>query len=462
MEFPFCGRLEFHNPMELRAVVQSLSFKSSFGSCHFGAAEVGRGAPRRVCFPVCQLKSVAELTPKELHHRRKKEEWKRLRRARRLEKLAEKAREQEREASLRQPRRREGLCSFEKYKLAKESGGGVQVEEWKSGVKGKTTLLSKFEEEFAVRVREAVSSIKPVTATASEHSDGQSSTRFREDSHSVSEGEAEDASDDWLLAYGLRSNGDLGPHSERIADDEGLDRKLTVSGSDSILPVEGNDCRSIGVADAGNERDEGAADAVIVTDAHDELLRTDGGTRDIASAVLSEDERVAHPSSRSQLRFIDHSFGDRAPAGGRIASSGSYNNVVGMDGRDKSHAGTGSREGDSLGMLEPRDWRVNPKTPRRKDREVGRRIIDRRKGEPLSTLLDERSAGITAETRGLLEALHEDVTGEVWRKPVDEREQLEWLVQEYVSDLTFAFPTPALKRMRVRLRDCDGFERGML
>ena len=47
--------------------------------------EAGGGAPCRV--RVRAVASVADLTPKELHHQRKKEEWKRQRRARRLEEL---------------------------------------------------------------------------------------------------------------------------------------------------------------------------------------------------------------------------------------------------------------------------------------------------------------------------------------------------------------------------------------
>jgi hypothetical protein len=144
------------------------------------------GARARVRFRA--VASVADLTPKELHHQWKKEEWKRLCRARRLEKLAEQAHEQERLAS--PARRRQGLCSFEKYKLAKEKGA-VQAPEWKAGVKRKTTLMSKFEQEFALRVRDAVSTISPT-------SPAENPPIFREDSHSV---EA-DPSDDWLLAYG--------------------------------------------------------------------------------------------------------------------------------------------------------------------------------------------------------------------------------------------------------------------
>jgi hypothetical protein len=55
--------------------------------------EPGREALCRVRFRA--VASVADLTPKELHHQRKKE-WKRLHRTWRLEKLAEQAHEQER------------------------------------------------------------------------------------------------------------------------------------------------------------------------------------------------------------------------------------------------------------------------------------------------------------------------------------------------------------------------------
>jgi hypothetical protein len=75
--------------------MQALSFKSAWGLlCQLGNVEPGREVPCRVRFRAAV--SVADLTPKELHHQRKKAEWKRLRRARRLEKLAEQAREQER------------------------------------------------------------------------------------------------------------------------------------------------------------------------------------------------------------------------------------------------------------------------------------------------------------------------------------------------------------------------------
>ena len=414
--------------MELRAAVQALSFKGAWGTCRLPRADSGH-----VSFPVGQLKGGAELTPKELHHKRKKEEWKRLRRARRLEKLAEQAREQARLASLREPRRREGLCSFEKYKLGKEKGEVVQTEEWKSGVKGTTTLMSKFEVEFAMRVREAVSSIKPGTTITSEHSDGdvaENRMTFREDSHSGgSLGELEDVSDDWLLAYGRRSNGDVslpGIHSESIADDGAVKRTN----------------RSIRITDDGNleaQRDERTAERVITTNCQS---RRD---ENLGSASSEEGERVArtsmaNSSRRSQLRFIDHSF-NLLPIGTKIASSNLYKNGDGMHSGDKTGASTASDESqDPLGMLELRDWRVNPKTPRRRDRSVGRRIMERRKGGSLSPIPDENSVDRTSETHNLLLALHEDVTSEVWRKPVDEREQLEWLVQEYVLDLTCIFP----------------------
>jgi hypothetical protein len=74
--------------------VQALSFKSAWGSLRqLGNVEPRREAPGRVRLRAVAF--VADLTPKELHHQRKKE-WKRLHRAWRLEKLAERAREQER------------------------------------------------------------------------------------------------------------------------------------------------------------------------------------------------------------------------------------------------------------------------------------------------------------------------------------------------------------------------------
>jgi len=136
-----------------------------------------------------------------------------------------------------------------------------------------------------------------------------------------------------------------------------------------------------------------------------------------------DNNTAAYSFSGSQLHFIDHSFSSRIPPGGID------NNVVSSDETD---AGTAYDEEASLGTLAPRDWRVNPKTPRQKDRAVGHQIVNRRKGEPLSLLLDE----ISSETHGILGALYEDVTSEVRRKSVDEREQLEWLAGEYVSDLT--------------------------
>ncbi|KAG0597694.1 hypothetical protein M758_12G014900 [Ceratodon purpureus] len=419
--------------MELRAAVQSLSFKSSFGWCDVRNAEVGRDSPCRVHFPVC-VRSVAELTPKELHHKRKKEEWKRLRKARRMEKLAEQAREQAKGQERKQARRREGLCSFEKYKLAKERGD-LEVVEWKSGVQGKSTLMSKFEEEFAMRVKEAVSSIKPVTTSDGE--DSENSTRFREDSHSVFGGETEDGSDDWLLSYGRRSNDD-GIHFERIADDGNI--REAPSGSN--LSMEDDNSRSIR---DDVQRDKGTVDRVVVGDArpqHDNLeLRSESGTGEVESTFSDQDERVdenstMNTSSRSEYRFIDHSFTDEVPMGRMRASTGMYNNGVGMHRRDEADAGTASDRSsgqEDLGTLYPRDWRVNPKTPRQKDRLVARQIIDRRKGEPLSTLLDANLGDITPGNYGILDALHEDVTSEVWRKPVDEREQLEWLVQELLQ-----------------------------
>lgn len=421
--------------MDLRASINSLSFGSALVSpCHFGnKGETERKSPSsRVQFPICQ---VGELTPKELHHKRKKEEWKNLRRARRLEKLAEQARVQEREAREKEKRRRDGLCSFEKYKLAKDRGVAPPVE-WKSGVKGKSTLMSKFEEEFAIRVRDAV---KTVTCENSEVVEN-----FREDSHSVLEGE--DVSDDWLLAYARRSNGDVnfpGTHFEITVDDE----KIHEVGSGSNVSVEDNGSRIIDDRNLEVQRKEGTSDTSIVTDCQpDELSRSGNGAGEVASAFFEQDVHVdnnmtANSFSRSQLHFIDHSFSNQISLGRTSGSSGTdNNNVVSTHSRHETDARTADDEEEaSLGTLEPRDWRVNPKIPRRKDKAVGWQIISRRKGEPLSLLLDENSDEISSETHGILDALHEDVNSEVRRKPVDEREQLEWLVEECVSDLTFVF-----------------------
>lgn len=47
------------------------------------------------------------------------------------------------------------MCSFEKYKFVKDCGVVLFVE-WKFGVKGKSIFMSKFEEEFVIRVRDVV------------------------------------------------------------------------------------------------------------------------------------------------------------------------------------------------------------------------------------------------------------------------------------------------------------------
>lgn len=127
-------------------------------------------------------------------------------------------------------------------------------------------------------------------------------------------------------------------------------------------------------------------------------------------------------SNRSQAHFIDHSFSSRF----RVED-----NNVGI--RDVE-------AGEDMSEL--RDWRVKPKTPRRKDKTVAEIIVNRRKGEPLAVILDKNSDGISSETQDVLEALYEDVNSEVKRKSVDEKEQLEWLVEEYVSDLAFLYMVP--------------------
>jgi len=204
-----------------------------------------------VQFPVCELKF--ELTPKELHHQRKKEEWKKLRRARRREKLAEQAKVQEREAGLKAERRRVGLCSFEKYKLSKDHG--VVGAEWKPGVKGKSTLMSKFEEEFAIRVRDAVKTVRRENSEVEE-----SSVRLREDSHSVAEGE--DVSDDWLLAYAQNFNFPGTQFGETVDDDAASEDGLSEVGSGSSLGYFGR----IDEGKLASRREERILDTAIVTD----------------------------------------------------------------------------------------------------------------------------------------------------------------------------------------------------
>lgn len=396
-----------------------------------------------VGFPVCRWEHLvrkpdSELTPKELHQKMKLRMWKEQRRVRKAEKVAEIVRQQELEASRRSPRRRKGLCSFEKYKLEKEKiekeGGSFQRDVWKSGVKGKSTLLSKFEEEFATCVKDAVSRIKPSSKRSLESSKAEP---VSENLNSPGKGikgdsnEEKDGIDDWLLAYAFHSNGNL--VVKETADTEVIDGSI----------------RKIHEGRVEVQRKEGSTGVAITTHMQpkpDEFSRSVHRAGEASSVNSQQDERfrtktAGESSDVSSFHVIDHSFSKRIPIERPTVGNPRLQNRIArnsLHSRDKVHAGAASEDasgdGYSLDNLEgPRDWRVNPKTPRRKDRTVGHQIISRRKGEPLSTLLDNNSEYVTPRTYRMLEALHKDVTTEVWRKPVDETESLEWLVKELVG-----------------------------
>nr|PNR47214.1 hypothetical protein PHYPA_014334 [Physcomitrium patens] len=448
--------------MELRASIRALSFCNAFGVSFgnpWGNGIAASHSAGRVFLPIVsqavQLKrspSVAEITPKQLQRRQKKQEWRR--KQRRMRRVTEQER-------------------HENKNLVRNDRGAVQSEveiEVEEEQAGEITLISKFEEEFAMRVRDTANCIEPSTTETSDINEGElavNSSRFREDSHSVNEGSLDEvefesvAPNDWLLAHERRSNGDVdnsGKYTEEIVENsyvcnDGVrlnDGGIDDVGSRSNFYIEENGSRSLGINEDGSlgvqRKERNLYMEIPVVAQNIELSSNDNGnmTEENSSVINVHYENVEENSpvrscNRSQLHFIENSLNKHTSIKVAGISSRSHNNAFStcsgrkMRDRNKTDASTASEEAccqeGSSSALERMDLRVNPKTSGRKQNIVGQCTIDGRKGEPLATLLDKQ-LGDSLPTHGVHEELHEDATSRVWRLPANERKHLERLVEE--------------------------------
>jgi hypothetical protein len=76
------------------------------------------------------------------------------------------------------------------------------------------------------------------------------------------------------------------------------------------------------------------------------------------------------------------------------------------------------------------DEKVTLPRMRKRDKEIARQIIARRRGEPLSKILDVKADQLSPEAHSILRIVQDDVDTEVYRKPVNEEEQLIWLTNK--------------------------------
>lgn len=355
---------------------------------------------------------------------RKKLEWKRKRREKKLRKLEEEARVQAECEERQHPRRRkEGLSSFEKYRVHRKNEVIDPNDVWRPGRKEKSTVVSRFEEEFAMRMKDAVGHVKDSSTNSSslleDFEPAQNATRFRDNDSDLGFG------DDWLLAHGHHSNHAANSHV-------GID----IRNEDSVESNRLNQTEKPITSE--NE-------IVRVESAKQSSFEAEGSTKFEIETANEHNERIENTrngnAQLTQMQYVDHTFSNlshvapvRVPAKDQCSASNS--STWSQDGnRDKTSS---QYEGEieqefALRRSELQDWRIRPKTSRYKDKDVGQRIRDRRKGEPLSTLMDIRAEYISEEAHDILKLLREDVDDEVRRKPVDEIEQLEWLVEQYIS-----------------------------
>ena len=373
---------------------------------------------------------------------RKKLEWKRKRREKKVRKLEEEARVQAERDERQHPRRREeGLSSFEKYRLHRKNEVINPNDVWRSGRKEKSSVVSRFEEEFAMRMKDAVGHVKDNSTNSSsvieEIEPAQNATRVRDDDSELG------FEDDWLLAHGQHSNHAANSHV-------------------------GIDFRNENSVESGrfNQTEEPITsdDEIFrVKSAKQSSLEAEVSTN-IESEIANEhNERIEHTRNgnarMTPMQCLDHTFSNlshgspvRMPAKDQCSASNS--STWSQDGnRDETSSQyEGAMEQEFALRSELQDWRVRPKTPRYKDKNAGQRIRDRRKGEPLSTLMDIRAEYISEEAHDILKLLREDVDNEVRRKPVDEIEQLEWLVEQYIPKTLFTvgiFSVACVRKQRV-------------
>lgn len=455
--------------MELSSSIRALSFCSAFGVLYgnpWGNRIVARHSSGRVFLPIVsqavQLKrspSVAEITPKQLQQRRKKQEWRR--KQRRLRRVTEQEMQ-------------------EKKNIVRNDRGFVQSEaeiEVEDEQVDEITLVGKFEEEFALRVRDTTNCIEPSATAISESNEGElavNSNRFREDSHSVHEGSLDEvefesvALNDWLVDNERRSNDDedtSGNFIEEIVQNsfvwnDGV--RLNNGGTDDVgsssnfdteenggcnLGV--NDNRSLGVQCKESNLDVATPMETLTT----ELLCNDNFniTGEDPSVVNVRYESVEENSpvrscSRSQLHFIQNSPNKHTSIKVTDESSRSHSTAFstcsGHETRDrhKTDAGIAFEDAScyegSLNAFERRESSVNLEISGWEEDTVDQFTMNRRKGESLLTSLDKQM-GDGLPTYGVHEELHEDATSESRRLPASERKHLERLVEEYVSHLTF-------------------------
>ncbi len=424
--------------MDLRATRSCLSFSNAVGLWRLPNAAgqyTTTTSCSRVRFPVCRMKvDVNSLDAKTLHHMRKKEDWKRKRRARKLQKLAELAAAQAAAAATA------AAATEPKPKLSK-TAQKWQRAALKPAVEERILLVNKFNEEFARRVKEAV------VVDSAEVGGGLNGEEPRAP-HGVGHRKPGIWSSNLLQGLGRASgNGILacGQSAEDLSAEEHAHRERLDQASAVVVISAEEDphaLRSVGdrlgfwvnsgsLGQASGEEDFQLPDSGIITSqcSLNDTARDNTVAEcelDAARAQLSDDDDHHHyQSGRRRTTACD----ERRSQG--AAKHLSYDREYMVE--EETSEGNifqNTAAWRPVAVRKEEDKEVTLPRMRKKDKEIARQIIARRRGEPLSKILDVKADQLSPEAHSILRIVQDDVDTEVYRKPVDEEEQLIWLTNK--------------------------------
>jgi hypothetical protein len=424
--------------MDLRATRSCLSFSNAVGLWRLPNAAgqyTTTTSCSRVRFPVCRMKvDVNSLDAKTLHHMRKKEDWKRKRRARKLQKLAELAAAQAAVAAAA------AAATEPKPKLSK-TAQKWQRAALKPAVEERILLVNKFNEEFARRVKEAV------VVDAAEAGGGLNGEEPRAP-HAVGHRKPGIWSRNLLQGLGRASgNGILacGQSAEDLSAEEHAHRErldqasaVVVSSAEEdphALPSVGDRlgfCVNSGsLGQASGEEDFQLPDSGIITSRcslNDTARDNTVAERelDAARAQQSHDDDHHHyQSGRRRTTACD----ERRSQGAAKDLSYDREYMV-QEETSEGNIFQNTAAWRPVAVRKEEDDEVRLPRMRKKDKEIARQIIARRRGEPLSKILDVKADQLSPEAHSILRIVQDDVDTEVYRKPVDEEEQLIWLTNK--------------------------------
>jgi hypothetical protein len=365
---------------------------------------------------------------KTLHHMRKKEDWKRKRRARKLQKLAEIAAAQAAAATEPKPKLSKTAQKWQRAAL-------------KPAVEERILLVNKFNEEFARRVKEAV------VVDAAEVGGGLNGEESRAP-HAVGHRNPGIWSSNLLQGLGRASgNGILacGQSAEDLSAEEHAHRERLDQASGVVIISAEEDphaLRSVGdrlgfgvnsgsLGQASGEVDFQLPDSGIITSQCSLIDTARDNTvaeceLDAARAQQSDDDDDHHyQSGRRRTTACDERRSQ-----GAAKDLSYYREYMVEEETSEGNIFQNTAAWRPVVVRKEEDEEVTLPRMRKKDKEIARQIIARRKGEPLSKILDVKADQLSPEAHSILRIVQDDVDTEVYRKPVDEEEQLIWLTNK--------------------------------